>query len=61
MSFGRTETWKVIYSLPPEQQNNGRRGVALVEGANRQEAMYNFMQEYRGQFFTVDSCEKLLG
>ena len=61
MSFGRTETWKVIYHLPPEQQNNGRMGVALVEGATRQDAMYNFMQEYRGQYWTVASCEKLLG
>jgi hypothetical protein len=61
MSWGNTETWKVVYNLPPEQQNNGRKGVALVEAANRQDAMYNFMQEYRGQFFTVESCEKLLG
>ena len=61
MSFGRTDTWKVVYHLLPEQQCNGRMGVALVEGANRQDAMYNFMQEYRGQYWTVASCERLLG
>lgn len=60
MSFGKTETWKVVYNLLPEQQNNGIMGVAFVEGENRQDAMYNFMQQYRGQYFTVDSCEKLI-
>ena len=61
MSFGNTVTWKVVYHLPPEQQNNGRMGVALVEGVTRQDAMYNFMMEYAGQYSTVDTCEKLLG
>lgn len=61
MSWGNTETWKVVYILPPEQQNNGRRGVALVEGMNRQDAISNFMQEYRGEYFTIEKCEKLLG
>jgi hypothetical protein len=59
--FGKYETWKIVYSLPPEQQNNGARGVALIEAVDRQHAMEQFMTQYRGQYFTVESCQKLLG
>lgn len=61
MSYGMTSTWKVVYILPPAQQNNGRVGVALIEGVTRQDAMYSFSQQYAGQYATIDSCEKLLG
>ena len=44
--FGKKETWKIVYNLPPEQQNNGAMGVAFVEAENRQEAMRTFMQQY---------------
>jgi hypothetical protein len=61
MSFGKMETWKVVYFPTPDKMNNGRMGVAIVEGVTRQDAMYNFMTEYAGQYSTVDTCEKLLG
>jgi hypothetical protein len=59
MSFGRTETWKIVYI--PTVMNNGMRGVALVEATDRQHAMQQFMSQYSGQYHTVDTCEKLLG
>lgn len=59
--FGTHETWKVVYDLPPEQMNNGRVGVALVEAVDRQDAMYTFMEQYAGQYFTIRSCERLRG
>ena len=59
MSYGQTETWKIVYI--PRDMNNGRRGVALVEACDRQQAMYNFSQEYAGEYFTIDTCEKLFG
>lgn len=62
MSFyGKTETWKIVYTLPPHQVNNGARGVALIEAADQHHAMSQFQQQYAGQFFTVESCQKLLG
>ena len=59
-NYGQNETWKVTYFLPPAKQNNGVMGVALVEADTRQQAMYNFMTQYKGQFSTVSKCEKLL-
>jgi hypothetical protein len=58
VSYGKTETWKIVYF--PKELNNGRRGVALVEAENRQQAMHNFQVEYKGQFSTVETCEKLI-
>lgn len=58
MSYGKTETWKIVYF--PKELNNARRGVALVEAENRQQAMHNFQVEYKGQFSTVETCEKLI-
>ena len=58
MMYGVKETWKVVYSLPPAQQCGGRVGVAFVEAENRQQAMYTFMNQYKGQYFTVTSCER---
>ena len=51
------ETWKIVYV--PTIMNNGMRGVALVEATNRQHAMNQFMTQYRGQYHTVESCQKL--
>lgn len=60
MSFyGPSETWKIVYV--PKEMNGGRRGVALVEAPDRQTAMYNFSQEYAGEYHTVETCTKLLG
>ena len=59
--FGKLETWKIVYNLPPHLQNNGAMGVAFVEARNHQHAMEQFYQLYAGQFFTVDSCTKLSG
>ena len=61
MSFygGRRETWKIIYI--PLIMNNGARGVALVEAGDRQHAMNQFMNQYSGQYTTIESCTKLLG
>lgn len=62
MSFyGNTETWKIVYFLPPHLQNNGNRGVAIIEAYDQQHAMSQFQQQYAGQFFTIESCKKLLG
>lgn len=61
MSFyGKKETWKIVYILPPHLQNNGARGVALIEASDHHDAMSQFQQQYKGQFFTVEKCEKLL-
>ena len=60
MSFyGKWDTYKVVYTLPPEKQNNGARGVAFVEAGDRSHAISVFRQQYAGQFFTIESCEKL--
>ena len=53
------ETWKIVYV--PIEMNGGMRGVALVEAENHHQAMYTFNQQYAGQYYTVDSCTKLLG
>ena len=57
--FEKKETWKIVYNLLPEQQNNGAKGVAFVEAESWQDAMYTFMQQYKGQYWTVDSCTKV--
>ena len=61
MSFygGARETWKIVYV--PKVMNNGARGVALVEAGDHQHAMNQFMNQYAGQYFTIESCQKLLG
>ena len=55
--FGKYETWKIVYI--PLVMNNGARGVALVEAVDRQHAMNQFMNQYSGQYLTVESCQKL--
>ena len=55
--YGPLETWKVVYF--PKNATGGVRGVALVEADCRQQAMYTFSQQYRGQYTTIEKCEKL--
>lgn len=57
MSYGKLETWKVVYN--PIILDAGKRGVAFVEASSRQQALHIFMEEFRGQYHTVDTCEKL--
>ena len=60
MSFyGQMHTWKVVYHLPPHLVNNGNRGVALIEARDHRHAMSQFQEQYRGQYFTIESCTKL--
>ena len=59
MAYGQMETWKIVYNLPV--LDAGKVGVALVEAASRQDAMYTFYDQYAGQYSTVQSCTKLLG
>lgn len=62
MSFyGKKETWKIVYTLPPHLVNNGARGVALIEACDHHHAMSQFQQMYSGQYFTIESCTLLLG
>ena len=56
--YGPLETWKVVYY--PKEADNFRMGVALVEADCRHQAIYNFQQEYAGQYRTVYKCEKLI-
>ena len=56
--YGPLETWKITYI--PKEMNGGMRGVALVEADCKHQAMYAFQQQYAGQYFTVDKCEKLI-
>ena len=50
--------WKVIYY--PKVLNAGMMGVAIIEAATKHDAMYTFGQQYKGQYSTVKSCEKLI-
>ena len=56
--YGPLETWKIVYV--PKVMNGGVHGVALVEADCKQMAMRTFMQQYAGQYFTIERCEKLL-
>lgn len=57
--YGPLETWKVVYY--PMNRGAGQMGVALVEADCHQMAMQVFREQYAGQYFTIDSCKKLLG
>ena len=58
MSFyGVWETWKVVYM--PLNSMGGVRGVAFVEAGDRAHAMQVFREQYAGQYFTVQSIQKL--
>ncbi len=56
-SLGPTYTWKVVYY--PKVMNAGIMGVALVEANTKQLAIKTFMDQYAGQYGTIDRCEKL--
>lgn len=56
--YGPLKTWKVVYI--PKIMDGGRRGVALVEADCEQQAMHSFMEQYRGEYSTVESCRKIL-
>ena len=60
--YGPLETWKVVYNPIPGTPlaQSGGYGVAFVEADCRQMAMQTFMQQYKGQYFTVAKCEKLI-
>ena len=57
--YGKYETYKIVYILPPHLQNNGARGVAFIEAGDKWHAMGIFQQQYAGQFHTIESCEKV--
>lgn len=60
--YGKWETWKVTYHLPPNQWSGGNiKGVALVEAGDRAHASQVFREQYAGQYSTIASIEKLLG
>lgn len=61
MSFyGKWDTWKVVYNLPPEQISGfNSQGVAFVQAGDRAHASSVFQAQYAGKFFTIDSIEKL--
>jgi hypothetical protein len=60
MSFyGKWETWKIVYE--PMEKRPGVLGVAFVEAGDQQHAMQVFREQYQGQFWTIESCKKLLG
>lgn len=56
--YGPLETWKIVYY--PKILNAGMRGVAFVEADCRQMAIHTFMQQYEGQYHTIEKCEKLI-
>ena len=57
--YCKKETWKITYY--PKELQGGQLGVALVEACDHHDAMYTFQTQYAGQYFTVRTCEKLLG
>lgn len=57
-NYGKSETWKIVYALPPAQQNGGMRGVAFVEAQTKSEASSYFKQQYAGQYFVIESITK---
>jgi hypothetical protein len=57
--YGDTFVWKIVFL--PKVMNNGQRGVALVEAADHQQALYQFAQQHAGEYHTIESCKKLLG
>lgn len=57
--FDNTKTYKVVYSPPPNSNSYGTR-VAFVEAPTQQLAMHNFMEEYAGQYFVINSCTELI-
>lgn len=58
--YGKWDTYKVVYNLPVEQRSGfSTKGVAFVEAGDRAHASSVFKEQYAGQYFTIDSIEKL--
>lgn len=58
--YGKWETYKIVYSLPPERRSGfSTKGVALVEAGDKSHASSVFKEQYAGQYFTIESIEKL--
>ena len=55
----KTYTFKIVYYLPPKQWGNAIKGVTFVEGYDRSHAISVFQRQYKGQFSTIDTCEKM--
>jgi hypothetical protein len=51
------KTWKIVYY--PKVLNGGTRGVAIVAADTRHWAMHTFMEQYAGEYSTIDSCTQL--
>lgn len=59
--YGKWETWKVVYNLPPDRWNGfSSTGVAMVEAGDKAHASSVFRTQYAGQFSTIVSIEKLI-
>ena len=56
--YGPLETWKVVYY--PVNASGGVMGVAFVEADCHQQAIVAFREQYRGQYTTIEMCEKLM-
>lgn len=60
--YGKWETYKVTYYLPPNLWSGGCiRGVALVEAGDPAHASQVFREQYSGQYSTIDRIERLFG
>lgn len=58
--YGKWETYKIVYYLPPSQWSGGNtKGVAFVEAGDKAHASQVFREQYSGQYSTIDSIEKL--
>ena len=58
--YGKWETYKVVYNLPPHMiKGFSNKGVAFVEAGDKAHASAVFKEQYAGQYFTIDSIEKL--
>ena len=50
-------TWKIVYC--PKVMNGCMKGVAFVEADNEQWAIKTFMEQYAGQYFTIETVTKI--
>lgn len=61
--YGKWDTYKVVYRLAHNKKNDSNLGsdigVALVEAGDRAHAMQVFNEQYAGEYFTINSIEKL--
>ena len=58
--YGKWETYKVVYYLPSSKWSGfSTKGVAFVEAGDKAHASSVFKEQYAGQYFTIESIEKL--